>query len=208
MDVVLWVANAALLLFHGVAALSQEAPNSTYQFSTRKYSIEMRISFLAPYEGKRLTIYQSSDPGKEMCLYLDTASSTCAENFVGAVALVTFLAKRSADGKAAAASIRERVTLMEQSPELPERPPFAMSVRLVNGVGSDVQVFGYDESPLPLDSRAAQRKGAQGSYRRLHQEIYIDKDRDPFAVIEWLHTIRGIRIVRVDAPSSQARPDR
>ena len=130
----------ALLLFHGGAARAHAQPNSCYQFSTRKYRIEMGVSFPAPYEGRRLAVYRSSDPGKEVCLSINQGPSACTENFVGALAFVTFLVKRSADGKSAAASIRERVTLMGQSPGMPDRPPFAMSVRLINGAGTDVQV--------------------------------------------------------------------
>jgi hypothetical protein len=195
----------ALLLFHGGAARAHAQPNSCYQFSTRKYRIEMGVSFPAPYEGRRLAVYRSSDPGKEVCLSINQGPSACTENFVGALAFVTFLVKRTADGKSAAASIRERVSLMDQSPGMPDRIPFAMSIRLVNGAGSDVQVFGYDESPLPQGRRAAEREAAKASWRRFRQELYMDKDRDPFAVIEWLHTITGIHILRADGPYPRAR---
>jgi hypothetical protein len=208
MDVVLrQLPIATLLLFHVAAARPQAQPNSTYRFYTRKYRIEVRVSFPPPYEGRRLAVYRSSDPGKEVCLSVNAGASGCVERFVGSLAFVTFLVKRTADGKFAAASIRERVTLMEQSPGLPGRPPFTMSVRLVNGNGSDVQVFGYDESPLPERQRAAEREAAKASWRRYRQELYMDNDREPFAVIEWLHTITGIYILRADGQSQRAGPD-
>jgi hypothetical protein len=161
----------------------------------------MRVSFPAPYEGRRLAVYRSSDPGKEVCLSLNASASEYAESFVGALAFVTFLVKRTADGKSAAASIRERVTLMGQSPGMPDRPPFTMTVRLVNGTGSDLQVFGYDESPLPEYRRALEREAAKIAWRRYRQELYMDNDQEPFAVIEWLHTITAIYILWADGYS-------
>jgi hypothetical protein len=192
----------ALLLFREGAVWAEALPDSSYGFSTAKYSIDMRVSFPAPYEGKRLVAYRSTDPEKEVCLSTESGGSGCTENFVGALAFVAFEVKRVVDGRPAAASIREVVTLVGQSPGMPGRPPFIMSIGLANGIGSDVQVFGYDESPLPPVERAAEREVAKAAWRLYRQELYMDKDRQPFAVIEWLHTTTRIRILRVDAPSS------
>jgi hypothetical protein len=177
-------------------------PGSAYGFSTAKCTIMMRVSFPAPYEGKRLVVYRSTQPEKEDCLPIQAGASGCVENFVGALAFVAFTVNRNADGKAAVASIREVVTLAGQSPGLPRRPPYTMSIKLANGMGSDVQLFGYDESPLPSVKRAAERDAAKAAWRRYRQELYLDDDRQPFAVIEWLHTTTRIRILRVDAPPS------
>jgi hypothetical protein len=198
----------ALLVLNGASAPARAQPNSPYQFRTTKYTIEMLVSFPAAYEGRRLAVYRTSDPSKEVCLSIHGDTSACTEMFVGALALVTFLVKQAADGKVAATSIRERVTLIDQTPGLPDRPPFDMSVRLVNGAGSDVQVFGYDENPLPQERRAAEREAAKAAWRCFRQELYMDNDRNPFAVIEWLHTSAGIRILRVDGSSPPARKER
>lgn len=163
-----------------------------YQFYTDKYSIEMRVTFPSRYEGKRLVVYRGADPVKAGCI----------ENFVGAAAVVAFTVKRVADGNPASASIREVVTLAEQSPGLPERPPHDMSINLINGTGSDLQAFGYDESLLPAIERASGRQAAKATWRRLRQELYMDRDRQPFAVIEWEHSITGIRILRAYSPST------
>ena len=72
-----------------------------------------------------------------------------------------------------------------------------MSVSLINGIGSDLQVFGYDEGPLPVSGRAAEREAAKTAWRRYRQELYLDADREPFVVIEWYHTTSRICIVRV-----------
>jgi hypothetical protein len=187
-------ASILLLGLHLPATVS----GSSYEFTTEKYSVEMRVSFSAPYEGKRLALYSDGDPGKEVCPPI-AGASRCIENFVGALAVVEFKVTRVADGKPAPTSIREIVTVVDQSPGLPERPLYTMSVPLINGNGTDVQAFGYDEGPLPAFRRAAEREAAKTAWRRYRQELYLDADRQPFAVIEWRHTTNGICILRVQA---------
>lgn len=162
----------------------------------------MRVSFPAHYEGKRLSVYHAADPVREDCLSAATGASGCIDSFVGALAVVRFAVTQADNGKPAAAWIREMVTVVEQSPGLPSRPPFGMKIKLTDGIGSDLQAFGYDENPLPAAGRAAEREVAKAFWRRYRQELYLDKDRQPFAVVEWLHTITRIRILSVGAPPS------
>jgi hypothetical protein len=175
-------------------------PGSLYGFATGKYTVEMRVGFSVPYEGNRLMLYSDADPGKEVCPPIAPDASRCIENFVGALAVVEFKVKRVADGNPASPCIREMVTVVDQSPGLPERPPYAMSITLINGIGSDLQVFGYDESPWPASRRAAEREAAKTAWRRYRQELYLDGDRQPFAVVEWQHTTTRIWILRAYAP--------
>jgi len=185
----------------GVAA--PDPPEGTaYGFFTSKYVIEMRVSFPDRYEGKRLSVYRSSDPGKEVCLPASPGASGCLESFVGAAAVVEFTASRILGDGPAKGSIREVVTVVDQSPGLPDRPPYSMNAKLVNGIASDVQAFGYDESPLPAAARAAEREAAKAVWRRYRQELYLEKDKQPFAVVEWLHTTTRIRILKVESPPS------
>jgi hypothetical protein len=191
----------AFLSVHAGSLKANAQPDAFYEFSTAKYTIQMRISFPPPYEGDRLELYQSAHPGKAVCISIQVEASRCTERFFGAVAVVAFSVIRSANGKSAAGSVRELATLVQQSPGLPERPPFAMSIRLIDGLGSDLQAFGYDETPLPQADRAAERKAAKGAWRRCRQELYMDRDPQPFAVVEWLHTTSQIRLLSVDAGS-------
>jgi len=177
-------------------------PDAVYGFSTARYDIRMHVSFPAPYEGRRLSVYHATDPLKEDCLSVQVGVSGCVDSFVGALAVVSFAVTKADSGNPAAASIHELVEVVEQSPGLPNRPPFAMKVKLTGGIGSDLQAFGYDESGAPAAGRPAEREAAKAAWRRYRQELYLDKDRRPFAVVEWLHTISGIRILRVDAPPS------
>ena len=62
--------------------------------------------------------YRRTNRGKENCLPIEAGTSGCTENFVGAVAVVQFTVNRIANGKSAASSIREVVTVLDQSPGL------------------------------------------------------------------------------------------
>jgi hypothetical protein len=97
--------------------------------STTKYTIQMRVSFPALYEGKRLVVYRNGDPGKEICPSIEAGPSGCVENFVVAVAALAFTVNRVADGRPAGASIREVVTLVDQSLGLPDRLTYVKSVK-------------------------------------------------------------------------------
>jgi hypothetical protein len=181
---------ARLLVIATHLAATDRTPVS-YGFTTERYIIEMRVSFPAPYEGRRLELYAAEESG-----------SRCVESFVGALAVVEFRVKQVADGRPAAASLREIVTVVDQSPGLPERSPYTMTIRLANGSGSDVQAFGYDESPLPGGTRAAEREAAKSAWRNYRQELYLDGDRRAFAVIEWHHTTTRICILGVSSPAA------
>lgn len=196
-----YLAVACWLLFNGKLGAADQ-PDLSCSFSTAKHTVTMRVGFPPAYDGTPLVVYRSTDPHKQDCLSIETGTSGCTEKFVGAVAVVLFTVNRIADGKPAASSIREVVTVQEQSPGLPDRPPFAMSIKLINGVGSDLQAFGYDETPAPLFERPAQREAAKAAWRRYRQELYIDKDREPFAIVDWLHTTTRIRIATIGPPSS------
>jgi hypothetical protein len=70
-----------------------------------------------------------------------------------------------------------------------------MAQKLVKGIGSDLQVFGYDEGPLKKVERVPTRKQAQStSWRLCKQELYVDEETKPFAILEWKHTLNGISI--------------
>ncbi len=192
-----------------LASISQVTPaqgnDIKYGFVTRDYSIEMKITFLDRYVGQRLAFSSSVDPGKELCFSAgDGRIGPCIERFVGAVAVVRYSVKLANGRTPGRASIRERVTVSAQSPSLPHRPPFSMTQKLVDGMGSDLQVFGYDDGPLKKADRIRTRKQAQTMWWRLcRQELYVGEETRPFAIVEWRHTLDRISIVQIYAP-----PDR
>ncbi|MCC6365285.1 MAG: hypothetical protein IT165_17360 [Bryobacterales bacterium] len=200
------------VLWSGLSATAAGL-NSLYEFRIAECSIKMRIMFPPSYEGKRLEVHRSSNPGKAVCVARQTDSQAgtqtgtqtgtqkCVERFVGAIAVVEFAVTRLVNGKPAAGSIREVVTVVDQSPGMPTRPPFEMSVKLIEGLGSDLQAYGYDEDPLPPSERAAEREMAKQTWRRYRQELFLNDDQRPFAVVQWMHTTSAIRVVGVEDPA-------
>jgi hypothetical protein len=178
----------------------------TYGFTTMQYTIEMRISFLDPYEGKRLVFYSSADPSKPICPSLDGTPGKCIDRFLGAVAVVRYVVRLGNGGVPERAAIREYVTVTAQSPGLAERAPFSMTLLLVDGTGSDLQVFGYDEGPLKQVDRARSRMQRKPTWWRLYrQELYLDQETAPFAIVEWKHTLNRISIVEIYSPPDRER---
>jgi hypothetical protein len=202
-------ASLASWILLSLASISQatSAPEKdiTYGFATRDYLIEMKITFVDPYVGQRLTFSSSLDPGRELCFSAgDGRTGPCIERFVGAVAVVTYSVKLANGGTPSLVSIRERVTVSAQSPGLPQRAPFSMTQKLVKGIGSDLQVFGYDEGPLKKATRIPTRKQAQSTWWRLcKQELYVDEETKPFAIVEWKHTLNRVSIIQIYAPPNR-----
>lgn len=173
----------------------------TYGFATKEYAIRMRISFLNPYVGVPLVFYDAVDPTRRICPPIDGATpGACIERFLGAVAIVKYSVKLANGGTPGVATIREYVTVSAQSPGLAERAPFSMTLTLVEGVGSDIQAFGYDEARLKEADRVRIRKQSKSTWRLYRQELYLNGEKKPFAIVEWKHTLDRISIDQIYSP--------
>jgi hypothetical protein len=170
----------------------------------------MSVSFLDPYLGARLVFYSSADPDRPICPPVDGGTiGECLDRFVGAVALVKYSVKLANGGRLGRVEIRERVTVTAQSPGLAERPPFVMTLALIEGRASDIQAFGYDEAPLKGPDHARDREQAKASWRFYRQELYLDDEKNPFSIVEWKHTVHRIYITRIcSPPDADVRPAR
>ena len=176
----------------------QQQTKITYGFATENYVIEMTGEFPRPYAGRRLVVYSSLDPGTEACYSGDgIRAGKCVEHFVGAVAIVKYSVREGNGKPPRSALIQEKVDVIAQSRDLPHRPTFCTTQQLVNGIGSDIQVFGYDEERVKKGERPRTSVLALQSWRRFRQALYINQDAKPFAVVEWMHTLRRISIVRI-----------
>lgn len=192
------ITGACLLL--NVAGAQQT--QTTYGFATEQYIIEMTIVFLEPYAGRRLVFYSSVNPQKPLCYSGDGTLGKCLNSFVGAAAVVRYSVRHPDGNPPDRTAIREHVAVLAQSSGLPERPSVIKTVELANGIGSDLQVFGYDESDVKKSERIAVRLQASHALWRLYrQELYIAAEEKPFAVVEWKHTLDRIRILRLHSPA-------
>jgi len=178
-----------------------------YRLDTADYRIEMTVRFFPPYLGGRLTFHNSADPKKELCYSGNGDSSSCIERFVGAVAAITYRFQPRRKNLPAAATFREVVKVLAQSEGLDERPPYIREQRLVHGVGSDMQAFGYDESAVAEPERAALRAESRARMWRVYrQELFLNGDSEPFGVVEWKHTLNRIEVARATGRPVADRP--
>jgi hypothetical protein len=189
--------NVPLLALLALALMAFERDPQVHTFVTRRHVIYMEVHFHESYLGKRLVFYDSGNPAKEICVVPSGASVVCPNRFVGALATVTFTVKRAGGKSADRAVIREVVTVLAQSPELPPRPRFEKVQSATRGVIGDVQAFGYDETTIPEEQRASERNEWLGLWTVYRQELYLNEDKIPFAVIQWRHTLERIEIVNI-----------
>jgi hypothetical protein len=198
-----------MILVPALALVSLMA-TTDFAFSTPNASVQLSVDFLPAFTGstsRRPVLYSGS---KEVQL-----PGPNAEMFVGAGALVRYTVEyaaaaggRKGRGKSGRGTVRERVVLLDQSEGLPARADFHKKVPLVNGIASDLQLFGYDEATVVPAERTAARQQAKGLFRRFRQELFLDQETEPFAVLEWTHTITGIRVRQVSGSTNLARSGR
>jgi Tfp pilus assembly protein PilF len=202
----MWLAR--LLVFSSLACSTARESRATadepqrYTFTSGEHTISMDVRFSDPYVAKRLAYYNDRTPRKEICLVGNGETGACPDRFTGAVATVTFTVKGVRGKLRADTTIREYVTVTAQSPDLPPRPPFDKTQMLTNGAISDLQAFGYNESDIAEGEREATRTRAKERLWRLcRQELFLNGEAVPFAIISWRYSIEKIEIQRV-----QGRP--
>jgi hypothetical protein len=186
----------------GMAPIGVPEREVVYRFDTSKYRIEMTVGFYPPYLGRRLSFHNSREPDNEQCYSGSGDSVSCVAQFVGAVAVVTYRFQPQQSGVAQAATFWENVTVVSQSAGLAIRAAYRREQRLARGVGSDIQAFGYDESQVAQPARAATRTGWRGLWRVYHQELFVNSESEPFAVVEWKHTVHRIEVIRTVGPAN------
>jgi hypothetical protein len=181
--------------------------DAVYRLDTTDYRIKMSVRLFSPYLGTRLAFHGDANPGKELRYSNNGDASSCIERFVGALATVTFRFQPRRPGVPAAATFREVAKVLAQSEGLDNRPPYVREQRLANGVGSDIQAFGYDESNVAESEREALRaESLARMWRVFRQELFLNGDEKPFAVVEWKHTLNRIEVVRVTGRGVAASP--
>jgi hypothetical protein len=195
-----------------VCAVCQElkavaADSQRHTFLAGDRIVTVQIRFFDPYRGSRLVFYRDEDHGKAICWSGDGQDRKCPELFVGTLATVTYTVRGRAGKLRGKTAIRESVSVSSQSPDLPPRPPLDRTQVLSNGVLTDVQAFGYDESEIPESEREGVRKHAKERlWRVCRQELYLDRETVPFAIITWRYTLDAIEIVGVQAREEVTGP--
>ena len=174
------VITRGLVSLVAVSLSAQYVPTRTSRLtvSTTSGDIQITIDFYNKIEGDPLRFL-----GGDACIAFDGGECNRKdENFVGSFAIVHFATKR-------VAKLRERVKVIDQEEHMPEQPPFTKSVNVVNGVASDVQLFGHAKGNAGPDANAL--------WLISRQELFLNDERTPFLVLHWRHSVERIILIDV-----------
>ncbi len=176
---------AAVALISPAAAKDEEAR----RFRTSNAEIEMTIEFHDGYAsqgfwfGEQMTRrnYCLSGAGEE--------GRNCLAGFRGSLAIVRYRV-RPRSHPASEMILREHVRTIDRDARLPDRPPLDRSIALQNGVGSDLQAFGY-EAALQDDPGS----GRHGPWYLFRQDLFLEPQHAPFLTLYWKHALASIRVL-------------
>lgn len=172
-----------------VLAAASNQP-ADFHFVTAEHEISMKVEFPEAYRGQPLAFFGGDAPASRRCL-----TDHCIDRFYGAVAVVNFRVTKAHPKAQKPSQLREVVTIVEQSADLPVTPRLDLTKKVVNGEIGDVQLLGYDEDGIPAAERDRMRREAPTRmWRKVRQELYLNGAAVPFAVVEWRHTMDSIRI--------------
>ena len=157
-----------------------------YSFLAGHYTISFATRQLTPYAGKPLTFYAGGETLRSVRYQF--------QRFVGSANLVEITAVDRL-GRPCNLRLRERTSVEKQRADVPSRPPFEETIRLVEGRGVDIQVFGFDLTGLTQRQAAQAREQFVGAVQIVNQELFVDDDEIPFAVLTWRRSDRDIVII-------------
>src|ERR1051325_10657597 len=131
--------TAAFAVISPAAAKDEEA----YRFRTANAEIEMTIEFHDGYASRDFWFGEQVSK-RNFCLSAGGEQGrNCLAGFRGSLAIARYRV-RPRSHPAAEPVLREHVRTIDRDARLPDRPPVDRSIVLQNGVGSDLQAFGYE----------------------------------------------------------------
>jgi len=152
--------------------------------------MEVDVQF---YDGVREAprFYTNSNGKGPICLSVEGQPCGKSEtgNWIGSYAIVHFKLLRQAAGENAL-TLRERVRVIDQDADLPNRPPFETVVPISDQTASDIELYGYAEN-----SAGKGQQGDDRTWRFLRQELFYGNQERPFLILHWKHTVESITLI-------------
>lgn len=187
------IVSRRLFLYTGaIAGVRSAWPASTYEsvyrFATAECDIEMSVQFYDRYASEGFW-FKDRLASRPFCLSgQGQESRNCLENFTGSLAVARYRI-RPRSGARDMISLREHVRTIDHDARVEQRPPFDREIRLVQGIASDIQAFGYETAtPSPPSN-------GQDPWCFFRQDLYFDRLPSPFLVVHWRHALSGIRVL-------------
>lgn len=178
---------AAFAVISPAAAKGEEA----YWFRTPHAEIEMRINFHDGYVSQGFWFGERKSKRKFCLSSIGEEGRNCLAGFSGSLAITRYRV-RPRSRSAVEAILREHVRTIDHHAELPDREPFDRSIVLKQGIGSDLQAFGYEGTHR--DEPLFRRHGAWYLFR---QDLFLEPQRTPLLSLYWKHTLASIRVLDI-----------
>jgi hypothetical protein len=177
--------SASLAAMHGQTRKDGEA----YRVRTPEAQIEVTIEFHDGYSSRGFWFGEEMS-SRRFCLSADgNEGRNCLSGFRGSLAIARYRV-RPRTGARNAVALREYVRDIDHDSRVEHRPPFERTIVLENGVGSDLQAFGYEpaaDGDLP--------PGRHGPWYLYRQDLYLEPHQNPFLILYWKHRLTSIRVL-------------
>lgn len=162
-----------------------------YRLMTPECEIQMSVQHFDRSEmGKFRFLEQITQ--KAFCLSGEgEENQSCVKKFSGSIAIAHYQFRpRSGGGPV---RFRERVETIDQDRRMTARSPFERSLTVEREAASDIQAFGYD----PSDPAQAAAAAGANFWSLLRQDLFLNGDAAPFAILHWKHTFQEIRLLDI-----------
>lgn len=201
----------AITLFLGAVALAVNSASTRHtevDLERPDWNVHLSIDF---YDHVRQAPqFYSGSGSSRMCWSAE--GGPCApsgrgdDRWVGAFAIVHFLVKTQTSGSLPP-RLRERVRILDHDAQIEDKPVFEKQIVLVDGIGSDIQLFGSREERF-IQRKTSFSDASDCLWSLLRQELYYGNESTPFAILHWRHSLDQIRLVDViPVGQTQLRPD-
>ena len=177
-----------------------EGKEWVYLFATDRRRVRMTVEFFDGYSARGLW-FRNTISNQNFCLSgSGDRNKACLTDFSGALAIARYHIQ-PALSSGESMGMREHVRTVDSDERLSIRPPFTRQIIFQEGVASDIQAFGLE--PAALKERSASSTDAN-LWCLLRQDLFIDSQSAPFAVLHWKHSAAAIRLLDV-IPGDQTR---
>ena len=158
------------------------------RFRTANFEIEMTVEYHDRYSSSGFW-FRQEDSGRQFCLSAGGEENRrCLAHFRGSVAIAQYRVKPRSPHQPALL-LREHVRTVDRDARLRDRPPFERAIELVQGIGSDLQAFGYEA----LEAEKDRLFDLHGPWYLFRQDLFLEPPHTPFLTIFWKHALSSIR---------------
>jgi hypothetical protein len=163
-----------------------------HRFRTRNLDIEMTIEFHDRYRSSGFWFREQAS-SRGFCLSTKGEENrNCKSAFHGSVAIAKFKVRANRPAQALP-MLREYVRTVDRDASLPIRPPFERTIELDQGVGSDLQAFGYEAALEGKEDKPVLT--THGPWYLFRQDLFLEPEPKPFLVVLWKHALTSIRVL-------------